>query len=392
MAVMLFGTGIWFGLSLSRPSEQILIVTSTPEPDTLHQIRVTAESRTSPLDRQTSGQLKVHFIDVGQGDSIFIQTPDGTTALIDGGYDNGLALAYLQQQQITRIDVMIASHPHADHIGGLVEVMRTLDVGEVWASGATHTTYIFEAFLDTIAEQRIPYYEATIGTTIPIGELQFETVYVNSAADLNNGSLVLRLDFGEVSFLFTGDAEAEAEQQMAQTVADRLPATVLKVGHHGSYTSSIPAFLAVVSPAVAVYSAGIDNTYGHPYEEAIANLLNGGAIIYGTDINGTVVIVSDGQTYEILPEHDGQFVVRAQTTVVQTPGAPAPSCNCVCNCIPAEISVPVITATFRYDPFGPDRNCGDFATHDEAQAYFEASNHGHGLDGDGDGIACESLP
>ena len=391
MATALFATGVMVGLNFSDSTEQVIVVSTTPEPTALTEIRITPDIQ--PVVRQTAGQLRVHFIDVGQGDSIFIQTPDGSTALIDGGYDNGQALAYLQRQGVTNIDVMVASHPHADHIGGLVQVMQSLDVGEIWTSGVPHTTYIYESFLDTIETQRVRYHEATTGTHIAVGDLQLEVIYLNpNTADLNDTSLVLRLAFGEVSFLFTGDAEALAEREMIQTVPEHLQATILKVGHHGSYTSSTPAFLAAVRPEIAVYSAGIDNTYGHPHEEAITNLLNSGATIYGTDTHGTVVIVTDGQTYQVTPEQNGQPVVGAQTEVVQTLVVQTPVCNCVCNCISSEIAVPAMTATFRYDPFGTDRDCRDFATHDEAQAFFEASGHGHGLDGDGDGIACESLP
>lgn len=309
-----------------------------------------------------NGRLRVHFIDVGQGDSILIQTPDGANALIDGGYPNGRALAYLQAEGITRIDVLIASHPHADHIGGLVEVLHTLPVGAVWTSGATHTTGVFEQFLDAIDQARVPYHEAQTGTTIAVGQMQLAVLRSDPhAADLNDSSLVLRLQHGTISFLFTGDAERPSETALLRTSKAQLTATVLKVGHHGSYTSSSPEFLAAVKPEVAVYSAGSGNSYGHPHSETIQALQAVHAHIYGTPEHGTIVVESDGQRYEV------------QTSRSIDPAATIPP-----------------------EAREPDRDCGSFATHAEAQAFFVAAGgptrDPHGLDGDDDGIACESLP
>lgn len=244
--------GIVLGLSLNDSDGEASKTERVDDPDLAvtiplsnPEIPVALQATPQPIQPaiSQSGHLRVHFIDVDQGDSILIIAPDGATALIDGGYDNGMALAYLQQQDITHIDVMIATHPHADHIGGLVQVMQAMPVGEVWTNGAIHTTGIFESFIDTIADQQIPYYEAEVGSTIQVGDLELEALYSKpNAADLNDTSLVLHLTYGTVSILFTGDAEYAAEMEMLQTVADQLPAQILKVGHHGSYTSSSPAF------------------------------------------------------------------------------------------------------------------------------------------------------
>jgi competence protein ComEC len=213
----------------------------------------------------TIGQLQVTFIDVGQGDSIFIQTPEGQTALINDGADNGNTLAYLQKQSITHLNLVIASRPHADHIGGLVQVMQVLSVDSVWTSGSSTTTGIYERFLDVILEKKIPYNEAQTNSVIAFGSLNFAVLYsATQAKNLNNTSRVLHLLYGDTSFLFTGDAEVPVETQLVSTVKDQLRSTVLKIGHHGSSTSLSPAFLGAIQPTIAVYSAGRNNAYGHP--------------------------------------------------------------------------------------------------------------------------------
>lgn len=263
------------------------------------------------------GTLRVHFIDVEQGDSTLIQAPDGTTALIDGGYDNGLALQYLQAHGITHIDVMIASHPHADHIGGLVAILKAMPVGVVWASGANYTSGTYERFLDAIAQAKVPYREAKRGDSIPFGTLIFTVLHSElKARNLNDTSLVVHMTYGHISFLFTGDAEGPSEQAMLRQDKDSLRATILKVGHHGSYTSSSPAFLAAVKPHVAVYSAGKHNSYGHPHASTITNLCHAGALIYGTAIHGTVIISTSQEDFTVRTTNEAPPQACAQPPVV----------------------------------------------------------------------------
>jgi competence protein ComEC len=229
----------------------------------------------------------------------------------------------------------------------------------------------------------IDYYETRSGEHVEIGDLQFDVLYGrNSASDLNNTSLVLRLAIEEVSFLFTGDAEAAVERELLQTLpAESLHTTVLKVGHHGSYTSSTLNFLQAVQPSIAVYSAGRGNSYGHPHRGTIENLQQVGADIYGTDVNSTIVISTDGLEMSIQTNVASIALVDASQAVTISV-MPAPQ--------NAE------TIELRDDVNDPDRDCGGFDTHAEAQAFFEAAGgpqaDPHRLDGDNDGIACESLP
>jgi competence protein ComEC len=333
--------------------------------------------------QQPSSLTSVHFINVGQGDSILIHSAQGTSVLIDGGYDNGLALAYLQAQGVTRLDAVFASHPHADHIGGLVSIMNTIPTLSVWTSGASHTTATFERFLDVIEAKQIPYFETNSGDHILIGDLQFDVLYARrQASDLNNTSLVLRLNTGEISFLFTGDAEAPVEQELIQTIAPELfQSTVLKVGHHGSASSSTANFLAAVQPRIAIYSAGQSNSYGHPHRRTLENLQAVAATIYGTDRDGTIVVSTDGIEIDIQTKVQSmELLSSSEAPVIASTAAPQGT----------EI------AAMAYDVNGPDRDCGGFDSQAEAQAFFEAAggprSDPHRLDGDNDGIACESLP
>ena len=262
-----------------------------------------------------SGVLKVHFIDVGQGDAILITAPDGKTALIDGGETDSGVVQYLKNQGVQKIDLMIATHPHSDHIGGLVQVLRTMPVAKVVTNGQPHTTKTYENFLDGIASAKAEYVEVKRGDTIALGGLTFDVLSPTSTSgDMNNNSVVLKLAFGKTTFLFMGDAQKEAE---ASILAASIPvkADILKVGHHGSRTSSTPSFLAQVKPTVAVYSAGIGNSYGHPHPETIAALTAVGAQIYGTDVNGTIIVTADASGYKL---EVGKEKLRAPPTAQPT--------------------------------------------------------------------------
>jgi beta-lactamase superfamily II metal-dependent hydrolase len=248
--------------------------------------------------------VQVHFVDIGQGDAVLVRSGQGQVALIDGGeLDSGIT-DYLRSQQIERVDLLIATHPHSDHIGGLVEVLEGFPVSRVVTNGQPHTTQVYERFLDAVIASEAEYIEVKRGARLPFGDLVFEVLNPPAtggaifAGDINENSLVLRLEVGQVAFLFTGDAEASAEADML-AANQPLQAEVLKLGHHGSSTSTHSQFLAEVSPSVAVYQAGAANSYGHPDSGVIRMLEAAQVQVYGTDQYGTIIITTDGISYQI---------------------------------------------------------------------------------------------
>ncbi len=249
------------------------------------------------------GQLEVHFIDVGQGDAILVRAPGGGNLLIDGGEREPGVLGYLEKLGIRQLDVVVATHPHTDHIGGLIAVLKKMPVKEVWIDGQAQTTKTYEDFLDAIDKSGAAFHEARRGGEIRLAGLVFRILHPRQPflEEINNNSVVLKMAYGQVSFLFPGDAESEAEKSIMAYNGD-LKSTVLKLGHHGSRTASSEAFLKAVQPQVAVYMAGLGNSYGHPHRETISKLNKLKVKIYGTDVNGTVIIRSDGSTYAVATE------------------------------------------------------------------------------------------
>ncbi len=248
--------------------------------------------------------MAVHFLDVGQADASLIQFNDeeGTpyTMLIDTGNWNATdVVSYLQAEQITSIDIIAITHPHADHIGQLDKIIETFDVSEVWMNGEIVNSDVFERALAAIETHEIDYYEPEVGDIFDMGPVEIAIIHPDAlSGNTNDNSIAMRLQFGEVSFLFTGDAEAKAEQAMLERNSN-LKATILHVGHHGSDTSTTAPFLTAVSPEVAIYSAGRDNSYGHPHEDIIERIKTQGIQLYGTDIHGTIRVETDGNTYAV---------------------------------------------------------------------------------------------
>lgn len=252
------------------------------------------------VDHTEQRTLTVHFIDVGQGDSILLDLGD-TEVLIDGGEKSPGVVSYIDDYIDGPLEVMVATHPHADHIGGLIAVLGAFDVDEIWLNGDTTTSQTYSQFMSAVNSEGAEVFTARRGDTIQAGNLTFDVLNpANLSGTINNNSIVLSLSYGQVDFLFEGDAEQETEASML--AEDIVPdVDILKVGHHGSRTASSMQFLEATEPEYAIYMAGQGNSYGHPHQETITNLCEIGAEIYGTDIHGTVIITTDGVTYNVTP-------------------------------------------------------------------------------------------
>jgi competence protein ComEC len=241
--------------------------------------------------------LSIHFIDVGQGDSILIDL-GLTEVLIDGGEKSPGVINYLRKYVDGPLEVMIATHPHDDHIGGLIAVLENFEVKEIWLNGDNSTSKTFSEFMNLVYAEKASINEAECGKSIKAGALTFTVLNPSKplSNDANRNSIVVNLIYNDIDFLFMGDGDRQAESSMLSLVPD---VDVLKLGHHGSRYSSSPEFLALAKPEVAIYSAGIGNSYGHPHAETIVTLKKINAKIYGTDTSGTIIITTNEKTYSI---------------------------------------------------------------------------------------------
>ena len=259
---------------------------------------------------QAGDVLTVNFLDVGQGDSEFIQLPNGKCMLIDAGIseNSGRIVAKIKELGYEKIDYLIATHPHADHIGGMKKIVENFDIGEIYMPRASTNTKTFENLLQAISDKGLSINTAKAGKVILNGndlKIEFLAPVSDSYGNLNDYSAVVRLQYGKNVFLFTGDAEALSEGEILNSYSKgTLKADVLKVGHHGSNTASTADFINAVMPEYAVIEVGNGNTYNHPHAEAINNLNAVGAEILRTDINGNIKISSDKTSITVQCEKD----------------------------------------------------------------------------------------
>jgi beta-lactamase superfamily II metal-dependent hydrolase len=249
-----------------------------------------------------SENLVAHFLDVGQGDSILLQF-NNKNVLIDGGtQEMGPRVeSYLRSHGVSSLDLVVATHPHSDHIGGLLTVIKDFPVEQILDSGQVHTTPTFEDLLNVIDKKNIPYNVAERGQTIDLDpSLKIEVLSPTSTPfdNLNENSIVLKVTYNKVSFLLMGDAGFEAEDSIMAAGYD-LKSTVLKVGHHGSSSSTGTSFLSKVKPKVDIIEVGAGNDYGHPTQATLSALQNTGSKVYRTDLDGNIVVTTDGQTYSV---------------------------------------------------------------------------------------------
>lgn len=247
--------------------------------------------------------LKVHYLDVGQGDSIFIELPNNETMLIDAAesYQSEKIINYLKNLNYQKIDYVIGTHPHTDHIGGLKDIINTFEIGKIYMPKAVSTTRTYESLLMTIKEKNLKINTAKAGTSI----IDTDTLKINILApnsetytEINNYSAVTKITYGTTKFLFMGDAEKLSENEIKENVT----ADVIKIGHHGSNTSSSIDFIKKVNAKYGIISVGLNNKYNLPKEETITNWKNSGTKIYLTSINGTITAISDGTNIKIESE------------------------------------------------------------------------------------------
>ena len=252
----------------------------------------------SDAQSQSPEPLVIHFVDVGHADCTLLSVGE-TTILIDGGntgtsYD---VLKYLRQLGVEELDLIVNTHPHGDHLGGIPTVMNNLPTKEVWCSTTSFDTYLYDQFKNAANKQELTIRKPAPGTVYSadglvitvLGPLEEESAY----SDLNDTSLVLMVQYGEKKFLFTGDMEDYAEKQLVNADID-LEADVLKVGHHGSYSSTSQVFLDEVDPEYGIIFCAQDNEYGHPHDSPMNRLFRADVTLFRTDLMGNIVVVTNG--------------------------------------------------------------------------------------------------
>ena len=268
-----------------------------------------SQTETTPSDGQDAA-FQMHFIDVGQALSVLVEC-DGQFMLYDGGNvdDSSLVVSYLQKQGVQQLQYVFCSHAHEDHVGGLAAVMAKFPAQHAYSPVTESSTKCFNDFVKYTQQQGLQLEVPSVGTVWPLGSATVTLLGpVTQYSETNNTSLVLRIDYGNTSFLLTGDMEKTAETDLVNSGAN-LKADVLQVGHHGSSTSTGYLFLNAVLPEMGVISCGTGNKYGHPHEETLSILRDAKVDVYRTDLQGTITIGSDGQNFTVGTE---RFVPDSQ--------------------------------------------------------------------------------
>ncbi|MBQ3021290.1 MAG: MBL fold metallo-hydrolase [Bacilli bacterium] len=246
-----------------------------------------------------NSKLEIYFFDVGQADSILIKEKENTVLIDAGNNEDGKNLVnYIREDlNISNIDILVGTHPHEDHIGGIDDIIDSFDIGKIYLPNVTTTTKTFESVLDSIENKKYRITIPKVDETIKLENMNFRVIYTGEdESDLNNSSIVLKLTYFNTSYLFTGDIEEEVEKIILNK---DIASDVLKVGHHGSKYSTSDKFLNLVNPKHAIIEVGKNNSYKHPHEETLTKLKNKDIEVYRTDELGTIKLISDGTNINI---------------------------------------------------------------------------------------------
>lgn len=321
-------------------------------------------------------ELKVHFLDVGQGDSILIQSPNGKNMLVDGGSKGSgtKVVSFLKSKGVKKLDYVVATHPDADHIGGLIAVLNTFPVSNFVDSGKVHTSQTYYEMLELIDKKNIKFKVAKELDKLALDpNLIIRVLHADeNAADSNDASIVLKATYNKVSFLLMGDADTAIED-MIKTKYD-VKATVLKNGHHGSDTSSSAAFISNVKPSVAIFSYGKNNSYGHPNLAVESRMKNVGAKVYKTPLDCDITVTTNGVKHSVSNACKNGNKVKAPAAKPAAKPLPKPAPKPAAKPAPVQSQFKNCTALRMVYPNGVERG---------HPAY--AKKH----DRDGDGYACE---
>ena len=253
-----------------------------------------------------NGILEISYLDVGQGDSAYIRVND-FDILIDAGprSDSDKLMEQLKEKNIDDFEIVIATHPHEDHIGGMTKVFSEYDVESFYMPKSTSTTKTFENMINAVKNEGLKVQVIKEGMSFDLGDgakLEVYSPIQDSYDNLNNYSPIMKLIYGNNSFIFTGDAEKEVEEEVLEKYSNNLKADVIKFGHHGSSTSSSEAFIEAISPKYGIISCGVDNSYGHPHREVLEVINKMNIKTYRTDKQGEITITSDGSNIDIKTE------------------------------------------------------------------------------------------
>jgi competence protein ComEC len=310
------------------------------------------------LSFASAGTLQVHVLDVGQGDSILIEAPGDKRILIDASTDGADVAERLQARGIEKLNLVVSTHPHADHIGGMASVLKNIEVGMYVDNGMTHNTLTYLRTPQSVEKREVPYRAALNGRVFNVGpEAKLTIIHPRSTllrgtrSDLNSNSVILRLDHKNICFLFMGDAEDPTERDLLNRGLE--PCAVLKVAHHGSSHSTSDSFLRAVKPKYAAISSGAGNRYGHPAPETLSRLEAADVEVHRTDLEGNITFISSGRSVSIRSQKTAPIIKATDVETAQDVEAVA---SAVPSGAPININDADATALQRFHGIGPSKS------------------------------------